>query len=244
MHRMAAGVWTATTVLMALGCLLGSAKAEPPLFPGATPAYKSWTVAHLPGAPEGLTQDSGGRLYAAVSTTGEIVRLEAKGKYTRVAVVPSRELAEAGRTWGIGFGPDGDLYAAYVWHYSEAEEMDAFHLGCRNSKDQYTGVYRVNIKTGAVTPWVTKHDGWPLCFPDDVAVDSAGNVYVTDELCPGFGRSLRTAPSLCGRPTRYCSGRRTRSWRCHRARTISPSRQTGAAYTWSPMESQCCCGLV
>ena len=174
--------------LVALACW-GPAKtlqAEPPAFPGAGPAYKAWTVARFAGAPEGLAQDAAGHLFAAVSTTGEIVRLDEGGRATHVATVPSAPLAAAGRTWGIAFGPDGDLYAAYVWHYSEAEEMDPFHLGCRDSRDQYTGVYRVNPRSGAVTPWLTKRDGWPVCFPDDVALDSAGAVYVTDETLSGI----------------------------------------------------------
>jgi sugar lactone lactonase YvrE len=169
-------------VAVAMGA---TARAAPPTFPGATANYKSWIAAKLPGAPEGLTQDSQGRLYAAVSTTGEIVRLVPGAPYVHIATVPSTELAAEGRTWGIGFGPDGALYAAYVWHYSEAEEMDPLHLGCRNSRDQFTGVYRVDMTSGAVTPFLTKHDGWSVCFPDDVVVDATGNVYVTDELLSG-----------------------------------------------------------
>ena len=162
------------------------AAAAPPTFPGATQSYKSWIAAKLPGAPEGLTQDAQGRIYAAVSTTGEIVRLVEGAQYVHVATVPSAGLAAEGRTWGIAFGPDGALYAAFVWHYSEAEEMDPLHLGCRDSRDQFTGVYRVDIETGSVTPWLTKHEGWSLCFPDDVAVDAVGNVYVTDETLSGI----------------------------------------------------------
>lgn len=156
------------------------------MFPGATPSYKSWIAAKLPGAPEGLAQDTQGRIYAAVSTTGEIVRLLDGGKYLHVATVQSAALAAEGRTWGLAFGPDGALYAAYVWHYSEAEEMDPMHLGCRDSRDQFTGVYRLDVTTGTVAPWLTKREGWSLCFPDDVAVDSNGSVYVTDETLSGI----------------------------------------------------------
>ena len=32
----------------------------------------------------------------------------------------------------------------------------------------------------------TRGDGWPFCFPDDVAIDKAGNIYLTDMTYPGI----------------------------------------------------------
>jgi hypothetical protein len=89
-------------------------------------------------------------------------------------------LGKAGITTGIEFGPDGDLYAAYAWGYSLDSESDEFNLRCRNSSDIYTGVYRINVSTGRVTPVLTKKDGWSACFPDDIAFDRGGNMYVSD----------------------------------------------------------------
>ena len=43
-----------------------------------------------------------------------------------------------------------------------------------------SGVYKIDAKTLKVTPLATKAEGWPFCYPDDVAIDSSGNVYMTD----------------------------------------------------------------
>jgi sugar lactone lactonase YvrE len=67
-----------------------------------------------------------------------------------------------------------------MWHYTPEEELDPKHLGCRNSLDVYTGIYKIDLKSGVTTPFVTKRDGWPGCFPDDIAFDAHGNLYLTD----------------------------------------------------------------
>ena len=43
-----------------------------------------------------------------------------------------------------------------------------------------SGVYKIDAQTRKVTPLATKAEGWPFCYPDDVAIDSSGNVYMTD----------------------------------------------------------------
>jgi len=160
--------------------------ANPPLFPGAAPEYRAWVAAELPGAPEGLATDAEGHVYAAVAATGEVVRLDGHGGYRHVATVPDARLARVGRTWGLEFDRAGYLYAAYVWNYQESDEMDPLHPACRDSRDIYTGIYRVNVASGEVVPWLTKRSGWPVCFPDDIAIDPAGNVYVTDLTLSGI----------------------------------------------------------
>jgi sugar lactone lactonase YvrE len=178
--------------LIALAALLagGIAEGAAPPFPGAGKNYKARTLTHLPGSPEGLAIDARGRIFAALSDTGEILRLDDHGGYTHVATVPSTDLGRAGHTWGLEFDSRGYLYAAYVWTSKFYDESDPLHLACRDSTDQYTGIYRIDVDTGKVEPVLTKHDGWPGCFPDDIAVDSHGNLYVTDLTLSGVWKIM------------------------------------------------------
>jgi hypothetical protein len=51
-------------LLTALWILVTSvvAVAAPPAFPGAAANYRAWTLAHLPGSPEGLAIDAHGQI--------------------------------------------------------------------------------------------------------------------------------------------------------------------------------------
>jgi sugar lactone lactonase YvrE len=137
-------------------------------------------MARLPDSPEGLAVDAQGRLYAVIAATGEVVRLDEKGGYEHYATVPSKELSTAGVSLGAHFDRSGNLYIAFFWLGSHFGWDDPLHLACRDSTDRFTGVYKVEAATRKVTPFVTKADGWAVCVPDDVAVDSQGNLYVTD----------------------------------------------------------------
>lgn len=149
--------------------------------------YKSWVMATLPGPPEGMAVDAQGRIYAIVITTGQVMRLDEKGGYELYATVPSAKLATAGYSIGATFDAKGDLYVAYFWLGSKFHwHNDPQQLACRDSTDQYTGVYKVDARTREVTPVVTKADGWPTCIPDDIAVDSQGNLYVADLTLSGI----------------------------------------------------------
>jgi sugar lactone lactonase YvrE len=172
--------WFCSTLSIAIGA--------PPTFPGAAVEYKAWVAVRLPGNPEGLTVDQSGRFFASIMQSGQIVRLDGKGGYELIATVPDMTLGRVGLTLGLEFGTDGQLYVAYLWHYSDKEEADPFHLSCRSSQDVYTGVYKVNVRTKSVAPFLTKHDGWPVCFPDDIAFDAKGNAYVTDLTLSGIWR--------------------------------------------------------
>lgn len=183
--RKRAFCWT-VRLLFILCCVQHTASSAPPPFPGANADYRAWITARLPGNPEGLAIDRRGALYAGLWQTGRIVRLDGEGGYELIATIPSMELARTGITVGMEFGKDGQLYVAFMWNYSTEEETNPFHPACRNSKDVYTGIYQVDVHTGAVRPFLTKGDGWPVRFPDDIAFDSAGNMYVTDLTLSGI----------------------------------------------------------
>jgi sugar lactone lactonase YvrE len=174
------------SVIASVFIAMSSVGAEVPLFAGATRDYRAWVAAKLPGNPEGLAIDAAGRIYATIYKTGEVVRLDGKGGYEHIATVPSEELGRAGLTAGAEFDRSGNLYVAYVWHYSADEEMNPLHTGCRDSRDIYTGIYKINPETRKVTPVLTKRDGWPTCFPDDIAIDHKGNLYITDLTLSGI----------------------------------------------------------
>ena len=136
-------------------------------------------VNDVPGVPEGITTDGHGGLYVSLFLLDEIWQVNpTTGEKKKVADVPGGGLK--GDLIGLERDPaDGTILAAF----KRATKVDLFtaeHPDCRDSTDAATGVYRLNPQTGAVTPFVTRGMGISLCFPDDIAVDQYGNVYVSD----------------------------------------------------------------
>ncbi|HJS88188.1 MAG TPA: SMP-30/gluconolactonase/LRE family protein [Acetobacteraceae bacterium] len=149
------------------------------------PTHRTRTVATfdivngVPGVPEGITTDGHGGLYVSLFPLDEIWQLNpVTGEKKKVADVPGGGLK--GDLIGLERDPtDGTILAAF----KRATKVGLFtsdHPDCRDPTDTATGVYRFNPQTGAVTPFVTRGMGVALCFPDDVAVDPHGDVYVTD----------------------------------------------------------------
>lgn len=149
------------------------------------PAHRTRTVAtfgivnDVPGVPEGITTDGHGGLYVSLFLLDEVWQLNpATGEKKKVADVPGGGLK--GDLIGLERDPtNGTILAAF----KRATKVDLFvpdHPDCRDPTDAATGVYRFNPRTGAVTPFVTRGMGIAVCFPDDIAVDQHGNVYVSD----------------------------------------------------------------
>jgi hypothetical protein len=145
--------------------------------------FKSWVMAKLPDTPEGLAVDSHGNLYATLIHIGEVVMLKDDGSYDHIAWVPSKEESGKGSLVGLDFDQADNIYVAYTGHSKRdfgKDLGDPFHPACRDATVTRTGVYKIDAKTRTVTPLATKAEGWPFCFPDDVAIDSSGNVYMTE----------------------------------------------------------------
>jgi sugar lactone lactonase YvrE len=163
-------------------CLIGLAWFLAFAVSPASAQFKAWVMAKLPDTPEGMAVDSKGNLYATLLHTDEVIMLKEDGSYDHVAWVPSKEESGRGDLIGLDFDKAGNLYVAYKAHskYDATDLADPFHPSCRDATVTHTGVYRIDAKTRMVTALATKADGWPFCYPDDVAIDAQGNVYVTD----------------------------------------------------------------
>jgi sugar lactone lactonase YvrE len=151
--------------------------------PPADAKFRSWVMAKLPDTPEGLAVDSKGHLFATLANIGEVVELKEDGSYEHVAWVPSREESGHGVLLGLDVDKGDNLYVAYTARSQRNFAQDLtnpFHPACRDATVTRSGVYKIVAKTKEVAALATKADGWPFCFPDDVAVDSHGNVYMTD----------------------------------------------------------------
>jgi sugar lactone lactonase YvrE len=139
------------------------------------------TVNGTPGIPEGITTDGAHGLYVSLFALDEIWHVDpATGDKHKVADVPGGGVK--GDLVGLERDPsDGTILAAF----NDVEGADLFqadHPNCRDPKNTTSGIYRVDPKTGTVTPFATRGMGVPICFPDDIAIDANSNVYVTDLL--------------------------------------------------------------
>ncbi|HME97814.1 MAG TPA: hypothetical protein VKN16_26725 [Methylomirabilota bacterium] len=167
--------------VLALALVLVPGKASAQAVPGRTArTVVTFDFAgDVPGVPEGITTDGKAGLYVSLFLLDQIWHVNpATGEKKKIADVPGGGLK--GDLIGLERDPtDGTILAAF----KKATKVDLFaadHPDCRDATDTATGVYRVNPQTGAVSPFVTRGMGIPLCFPDDIAVDRTGNVYVSD----------------------------------------------------------------
>ena len=112
------------------------------------------------------------------------------GTHDHVAWVPSKEESKKGQLVGLDLDKADNIYVAYKAgsKYDAADLSDPFHPACRDATVIRSGVYRIDARNRMVTALATRADGWPFCFPDDVAIDVKGNVYMTDLTYSGIWR--------------------------------------------------------
>jgi sugar lactone lactonase YvrE len=135
-------------------------------------------VGGVPGVPEGITADEEGGFYVSLFLLDEVWHVNpATGETRKVADVPGGGLR--GDLIGIERDPaDGTILATF--RKAGVDLFTAEHEDCRDATDTVSGIYRLDPRTGAVAPFVTRASGIPLCFADDIAIDSAGNIYASD----------------------------------------------------------------
>jgi sugar lactone lactonase YvrE len=151
--------------------------------PPASAQFKAWVMAKLPDRPWGLGIDSKGNIYTSLIYSGEVVMLKDDGSYDHIAWVPSKEESgKGGLLGGLDLDKADNIYVVYkaASKYDEDDIGNPLHPACRDATVTRSGIYKIDGSTRQVTALATKADGWPFCFPHDVAVDSQLNVYMAD----------------------------------------------------------------
>jgi sugar lactone lactonase YvrE len=122
--------------------------------------------AHAQEYPEGVALDASGNIYVSLANTGEIRRIAPDGAQSTVA----RIHVAGGYVLGLAVAPDG-----------------AIHVAAPATPQKDLGLWR--IENGTATR-VARLD--PRGFPNDVAIDVDGNVYVSDS---ALGAVWKVAPT-------------------------------------------------
>ena len=199
-----------------MSCLIGWVWFLAAVAPPASAQFQASVMAKLPDTPEGLAVDSKSNIYTTLFHTGEVIMLKDDGSYDHIAWVPSKEESGKGDLIGLDFDKEDNIYVAYKAHskYDATDLADPFHPSCRDATVTRTGVYKIDAKTRKVTAFATKAEGWPFCFPDDVAIDSQGNVYMTDLTYSGI---WKISPD----------GKKVNLWSAHALLNWSPKPYSG-----------------
>ncbi len=154
--------------------------------PAHSEEFKAWVFSTLPSVPEGICVDSKGTLYVSLFHECQIGRLNNDGKYEPIAYVPSEKYKNKGMLMGMVTDKDDNIYACFV-EKSKYEELEGkSHPARFDVNVTKTGIYKINPKTAKVSAVATRGDGYPFCFPDDIDMDSAGNIYFTDFTFPAI----------------------------------------------------------
>ena len=116
-----------------------------------------------------------GSLYVVDSTSGRLQRFDAQGNFLAAINIPAR-FFEGSTPWGLAVGEDGTVFVADTFGW----RVIAFDAGLRELKLAF-GEPRTGEPPGP----------YELFGPRDIAVDSSGNLWVTDT---GHGRIVIYTP--------------------------------------------------
>jgi len=166
-------------IAMGLSVTLGLAVSSS----GAYAESNNSIFATLPSAPEGLAVDSKGTMYATTINGQQIFQINDDGSTKLIATVPSTKEVGHGLLIGMETDNDDNILVAYTQHSALNGGNDLLnprHPACNDVRVTRTGIYKVEPASGKVTAIATRGDGHPFCFPDDIDVDKAGNIYMTD----------------------------------------------------------------
>jgi sugar lactone lactonase YvrE len=111
--------------------------------------------------PEGIAADKTGRLYVSMFVLDQVRRLDRGGAQTIVARLP-----HGAAPAGIKLDASGTLYVA----------ASGFNLATGRTDPTTRGVYR--MRRGGAPERIAGTDA--ILFPNDLALDHRGNLYVTD----------------------------------------------------------------
>lgn len=135
--------------------------------------------------PESVTVDTAGNFYLSMANT--IQKLTPTGQLSLFAQLPIPATAFA---LGVKFGPDGELYASSGGFNPAEDAASVFRI---SASGQVTQLAHFNADT----------------FPNDLAFDAAGNIFVTEpfmgkvwKITPQGSASVWSdSPLLAGNPT-------------------------------------------
>ncbi|MCZ7575549.1 MAG: 6-bladed beta-propeller [Dehalococcoidia bacterium] len=143
---------------------------RPGRVPTTTGGPRSGSLGSLPGqffAPVDVEADADGNLYVIDSATKKLQKFDPQGNFITSIDIRNNaaDSGEQSQPWGLGIGPDGEVVVA-----------DTFGWRVR--------VYNTDLELRASfgdPPDTSKAPGpFDLFGPRDAAVDSSGNVWVTD----------------------------------------------------------------